>query len=170
MASKVTDDQIVALKTVGISNREIIQQSHVRRKTELNVWKRYTKNATAASKPILGRKRSICTKPIVQLTMKRVERNPRRSVRKTESLLGISRSSMHRIYKNDLRLTVYKNNPESYFQHLPSRNDMAETKECWRRCSSPLTMSSSGRTGKSSQCRQCRQSIFESDGLNPNQV
>ena len=78
------------------------------RKTIFNVWKQYTETATTSSKPIAGWRRSIRTKPIVQAVMKRVKRNPRRSMRKTASRLRISRSSIHRIFKNDQRLTAYR--------------------------------------------------------------
>ena len=45
-------------------------------------------------------KRSVRTKPIVQAVVKRVQRSPRRSMRKTASRLQISRSSKHKIFKN----------------------------------------------------------------------
>lgn len=108
MASQAKRDQIVALKTAGMSNRDITKQLHVCRKTVFNVWKQYAETDTTSSKPIPGRKRSIRTKPIVEAVMKRVKRNPRRSMRKTANELGISRTSMHRIFKKDLRLTAYK--------------------------------------------------------------
>ena len=92
-------------------------------------------------------------KPIVQPFVKRVKRNPRRSMRKIASQLGISRSSMYRIYKNDLRMTAYKNNSHSYYQPLSSRNDMTEAKRCWQRWSTPSAMSSSGPMGRSSKRR-----------------
>ena len=111
MAAKAKRDQIVALKTAGKSNCDITKQLDVCRKTVYNIWKQYTETATTSSKPIPGRKRSIRTKAIVQAVMKRVKRNPRRSMRKTASQLGISRSSMHRIFKNDLGLTAYKKQP-----------------------------------------------------------
>ena len=41
--------------------------------------------------------------------IKRVKRNLLRSMRKTASQLGISRSSMHKIFKNYLWLTAHKN-------------------------------------------------------------
>jgi transposase len=108
MEAKTKHDQIVALKTAGISNRDITKQLDVCRKTVFNVWKRYTETATTSSKPIHGRKRLIRTKHIVQAVMKRVKRYPRRSMKKTASHLGIARSSMLRIFKNDLRLSAYK--------------------------------------------------------------
>lgn len=108
MASQAKRDQIVALKTAGMSNRDITKQLHVCRKTVFNVWKQYAETDTTSSKPIPGRKRSIRTKPIVEAVMKRVKRNPRRSMRKTANELGISRTSMHRIFKKDLRLTANK--------------------------------------------------------------
>ena len=104
--------------------------------------KQYTETATTFSKPIPSRKRSIHTKPIVQAVMKRVKQNPRRSMRKTASQLEISRSSMHKICKNDLMLTAYKKAiQDSYFHQLPSRNGKTEAKRCWRMCSAPSTMS-----------------------------
>ena len=103
--------QIVALKTAGISNRDINKQLDVSRKTVFNVWKQYTETVTTSNKPIPGWRRSIRTKPIVQAVIKREKRNPRRSMRKTASRLRISRSSIRRIFKNDQRLTAYRDQP-----------------------------------------------------------
>ena len=93
MASKATRDQIVALETAGISNRDITKQLDVYRKTVVNVWMRCIDIATTSSKHIPGRNRSIRTKLIVQAV-----RNPRRSMRNTPGLVEISRPSMHRIF------------------------------------------------------------------------
>ena len=60
------------------------------------------------SKPISGRKILFVHKPIVQAAMEHDQQNPRRSMRKAASQLGIPRSSMRRIYKKDIRLTAYK--------------------------------------------------------------
>ena len=62
IAFKAKHDQIVALKTTGISNRDK-QKSDLRYKTVVNVWKPYTETATTSSKPILDRKRSTRTNP-----------------------------------------------------------------------------------------------------------
>ena len=85
MESEAKRYQIVALNTVGISNSDTTKQLGVCRKTVFNVWKRYTETLTA--------KRSIRSNAIVQVVMKRVKRNLRKSMRKTASQLRISRSS-----------------------------------------------------------------------------
>ena len=90
-------------------------------------------------KPIADWKRSIRAKPTVQVVMKRDERNPRSvMMSKTASQLEILRSSMHSIFKNDLRLTACKSNSDRYFQRLPSRYDMTGAKGFWRGCIAPL--------------------------------
>lgn len=73
MASKATRDQIVALKADGVSNKDVIKQLNVCRKTVFNTWKRYTQSATTTSKPIPGRKRTIRAKRIVEAVKKRVK-------------------------------------------------------------------------------------------------
>ena len=93
-------------KREQLSNRDITKQLEVFRKAVFDELKRYTETATTSSNPIPRRKRSILTKPIMQAAMKR---NPRRSMMRTVSQLGILRSYMHGIFKNYLRLTAYKN-------------------------------------------------------------
>ena len=78
LASVDKPNQIFALKTAGICNRDVTKQLNVCPKTVFNVKKQYTGTATTSSKPIPGRKRSIRTKPIVQAVMKRVKRNHRK--------------------------------------------------------------------------------------------
>ena len=72
MASGAKRDQIVALKTAGISIRIITKQLDVCRKTVVNVWMRCIDIATTSSKPIPGRKCSIRIKPIVLPVRNRV--------------------------------------------------------------------------------------------------
>lgn len=116
MASKTKRDQIITLKTAGISNCDMTKQLNVCRETVFNIWKRYTEPATTSSKHVLS-------KPIVQAVMKQVKQSPRRSMMKTASLFGISRTSMQKIFKNEKGLLRTKSNPDSYSQQLPSRND-----------------------------------------------
>lgn len=112
MASQATRDQIVALKNAGVANNDITKQLNVSRKTVYNVWKRYNESGTTSNKTIPGRPRNIRTKRLVKAIQKRVQRNPRRSMRKTARELGISKSSMHRVFKDDLGLTAYKKQPK----------------------------------------------------------
>ena len=108
MADKFKRDQIVALKTAGVSNKCIVKQLKVCRKTVFNAWKQFQETGTTSGKPIPGRPRSIRTKSVVSAVKKKMERNPQRSVRKIAKEAKISRSSMQRIVKNDLQLTPYK--------------------------------------------------------------
>ena len=108
MADKVKSDQIVALKTLSVSNKCIVKQLRVCWKTVFNAWKQFQETGTTSGKPIPGRPRSICTKSVVSAVKKKMKRNPQRSVRKVAKEANISRSSMQRIVKNDLQLCPYK--------------------------------------------------------------
>ena len=132
MAPKATPDQIFTLKTAGISNHDITRLLTVCRKAISSVCKWLTETSTTSSKPIPGRKRSVRTRPIVQAVMKR---NPRRSMRKIASQLVISRSSMHRIFKDDLKAYSIKKDFRQLLSAVSKRNTMTGTKGCWQRCS-----------------------------------
>ena len=73
MADKVKHDQIVALKTAGVSNNEIVKQLNVYRKTVYNAWKQVQESDTTSSEPIPGRKRSIRTKNVVSALNKKIK-------------------------------------------------------------------------------------------------
>lgn len=70
--------------------------------------KRYHETGTTVNKIIPGRNRSVRTKRLVELVKKRVQRNPRRSMRQSAKDLNISQASMNRIVKEDLGLKAYK--------------------------------------------------------------
>ena len=65
MASEVTSDQIVDLKTAGIANRDTTKHWMCVAKL-YSMYGNGIQTATTSNKPIPGRKRSIRTKPIVQ--------------------------------------------------------------------------------------------------------
>ena len=81
MGKTTKRDQIVALKTAGWTNKRISKQLNVSIKTVCNVMKRLKETGSTATKPILGRKRSVRTKRLVDTIRKKVSRNPRRSMR-----------------------------------------------------------------------------------------
>ena len=82
MADKVKRDQIVALKTAGVSNNDIVKQLKACRKTVYNAWKQFQESGTTSSKPIPGRKWSTRTKNVVSAVNKKMKQNPQRCVRK----------------------------------------------------------------------------------------
>ena len=53
----------------------------------------------------------------------------RGNMRKTASSLEISRSSMHRIFKNDLRLTAYKKQSRVTFRGFQAKTSRQEQKD-----------------------------------------
>ena len=90
--------------------------------------------------------------------MKQVKRNPRRSTRKTASQLSILKSSMHKIFKNGLRLSTYNKQSRkvSFSSFQVKRHDRAirilAGLVSWS-MQSASTMSSSGPTKRSSHWR-----------------
>lgn len=104
MASKGKRDQIVALKEAGLTTMQIMKKVNVCHKTVYNVMKRYKETGKTTSKPIPGQKRSVQTKRVVGMVRKRIQRNPRRSMRATTKVVNISRTSLRRIVKQDLGL------------------------------------------------------------------
>ena len=65
MADTVKRDQIVALKTAGVSDNDIVKQLKVCRKTVYNACKQFQESGTTSSKLIPGRKCSFRTKKVV---------------------------------------------------------------------------------------------------------
>ena len=108
MSPKCVRDQIVALKTAGFSNQEVMKKLNVCRKTVFNVMKRFNETGSTSSKPIPGRKRSVRTKRITEIVKKRMKRNPRRSMKKIAKDLKIPETTMRRVVKEDLGLKASK--------------------------------------------------------------
>ena len=107
MDNKVKRDQIVALLTSGATNKEIVKQLKMSRKTIQNYWKLFQELGTTSGEPIPGRTRSIRTNYImVYATKKKTERSPQGGFRKMTKYSGISRSSMWRIAMDDFQLTT----------------------------------------------------------------
>ena len=100
MASRKTKrDQIVALKVAGIPTSSIMKQLSVCRKTIYNTWKRHQDGETTESKPIPGRKRTVCTPEVVEAVKMHIRSNPQISIRKTAKEMNISPTSAKRIIR-----------------------------------------------------------------------
>lgn len=70
--------------------------------------KRFLETGSLQDRVRSGRPRSVRTSAMVKAVRERVRRNPQRSQRKLAGQLGISRRSVQRVLKNDLRLRPYK--------------------------------------------------------------
>ena len=70
--------------------------------------KRWRETGSIADRPRTGRPRNVRTPQRIKAVRARIRRNPRRSQRKMASQMGVSRSSIQRILKEDLGLTPYK--------------------------------------------------------------
>ena len=70
--------------------------------------KRWRETGSIADRPRTGRPRTVRTPERIKAVRARIRRNPRRSQRKLASQMGVSRSSIQMILKEDLGLTPYK--------------------------------------------------------------
>ena len=99
MSRKVIRDQIVALKQAGLSDKEVMKQLDVSRKTVFNAMKCFAEADNTSSLPIPGRKWSARAARSEKIAKKRLQRNPRRSVQKMAKGLKMSVRSVRRIVK-----------------------------------------------------------------------
>ena len=76
MANKAKRDQIVALKTDGVTYNDNVKQLKVCRKTVKDARKQFRESGTTSGKSIPGRTRTVRTKTIIFATKKKIERNP----------------------------------------------------------------------------------------------
>ena len=73
-----------------------------------------------------------------------MDRNPQSSVRKLAEVADISRSSMQRVFVDDLQLRPYKNSHDSWFQNSWNRNLWTGASRCYGKWSEPPARSSFG--------------------------
>ena len=74
MANKAKRDQIVALKTDGITWMDIVKQFKVCQKTVDNARKQFQESTSGKS--ILRKMCTVRTKTLISETMKKIEQNP----------------------------------------------------------------------------------------------
>ena len=79
--------KIVSLKQAGHSSKDVAKMVSVDLKTVYNVMKRFNDTGTTVSKPKCGRKRTVCTKALVDVVRKQISRNLHRSVRELAKTL-----------------------------------------------------------------------------------
>ena len=99
-------EAIVALRTNGKSNREIVQelQMHtVSYKTVYNTVKRFQETGQTSDRPRKGHPRSVRNSERIDRVREKVHRNPARSMRKLAKEEGVSHETMQRIVKKGLK-------------------------------------------------------------------
>ncbi|KAF2351789.1 hypothetical protein FHG87_017456 [Trinorchestia longiramus] len=66
------------------------------------------KTSTDSDKPGRGRKRGVRTKKLIKNTLEKLRRNPRRCHRELAAEASVSKTSIYRVLKEDLRKKPYK--------------------------------------------------------------
>lgn len=118
---------ITALHQRGYRNCEISRMLCVARETVSRVIKRFKELGHDGERPGKGRKRSVNTSRNRQLIKKRVQRNPRISMRKIARDTGINREAVRRMAKNELMLKPYKLQKR---QLLTEKNKQVRLQRC----------------------------------------
>ena len=75
------------------------------------VWKivkKFKENGNTIDRKGQGRKQSICTPQLIKNMRKKLQRNPCRSCRLLAAAAGVSKSSMHRVLRNNLGRKLFK--------------------------------------------------------------
>lgn len=104
-------DAVIALYLKKKSTLDIVRELkhlNVNRKFVYRTIKRYKETGDVKDKPRGGRPRSATKANIIANVKKLIEQNPKRSSNELAQEMGISRSSMARILKEDLGLKAYK--------------------------------------------------------------
>ena len=78
MSNKAERDQIVALKTDGITWNENVKPLKVCRKTVYNAREQFQELGKTSGKSISGRTRTVFTQTMTFATKKKIEQNPHR--------------------------------------------------------------------------------------------
>lgn len=80
-----------------------------RRKDFVNrTIQRYSETLTLSDRPRPGRPRSVRTGQLLKTVAQKVHRNPLRSMRGMARAANVSKSSMHRLLREDLHLKAFK--------------------------------------------------------------
>jgi len=95
----------------GKSAPEILKllKHHGVKKGFVGYWvKRFREGGSIEDAKRSGRPRTVRTKNLIKAVRERIRRNPERSCRKLSRELNASKSTMHRLVHDDLRLKCYK--------------------------------------------------------------
>ena len=118
-----------SLKTVQARHRRKFIFNNFPHKFQITRWvKKFKdtgtlmKSTKKGQKSTSGRKLTARPPESVDAVRNRVVRNPKKSLRKRSQELSLSRSSVHRILKNDLQLYPYR----IQIKQTPTQNDMAK--------------------------------------------
>ena len=103
-------DTIIKLHKNGESNTSIAKKLQLNRTTVWKIVKKYMETGSTAIRPGRGRKRSVRTPLLLENTREELCQNPYLSCRQLAIEANISRSTMHRLIKEDLSMRIEKNN------------------------------------------------------------
>jgi winged helix-turn helix protein len=98
---------IVQLHLAGRSTKEIADIVNMRTTSVHRICKRYDQQGHIEELPKSGRPRTVNTSELRKKIMKKVRRNPGRSMRQMAREYKTSEATMRRIIKNDLQLFPY---------------------------------------------------------------
>jgi len=118
---------IIDLYQKGFAQAEIVRRLLVPQRTVSHAIKRFNELGTDADRAGRGRKRTVCTSKNKKIIKKRLQRNPRRSVRKMAKETGISRTSVQRMVEDDLDMKAYKHRE---VQFLTPANKKVRLQRC----------------------------------------
>lgn len=101
-------EAIISLHEAGKRQCDIVKALGVSRQLVSMAIKRYNELGHTGDRPGRGRNRTINTSRVRHIIKQRLTRNPQAKVRKISRDIGISRSTVRRIVKNNLNLRAYK--------------------------------------------------------------
>ena len=101
-------DAIISLYEAGKRQSEIVRMLRVPQQTVSYAIKRLKKLGHKGDRPGRRRKRTINIRQNLHIIQQRIQRNPRSSMRKVARETGISRESVRRMAKKELKLKPYK--------------------------------------------------------------
>ena len=98
----VDQNIVIKLHKSGKSNVEIAKRLKMNPSTVGKIVKKFKEIGNTIDRKGQGRKRSICTLQLIKNTREKLRCNPCCSCRLLAAAAGVSKSSMHRMLRNDL--------------------------------------------------------------------
>lgn len=127
---------VIDMHKRGLKNIEIfrkLQNINIGLKFIQRTIKRFKELGTVDIQKKIGRKRSVRTENLISCVREKIRRNCRRSARKLAQEHNISRTSMRRVLKDDLRMTPYKKKRGHGLTIAQKQSRLARCKELLRR-------------------------------------
>ena len=104
----VNQNLVIKLHKSGKSNVEIAKRLDMNRSTVWNIVKKFQETENTLDRPGRGRKRSVRSPQLLKNTREKLRRNPRRSCRTLATAAGVSKSTMHQVWRDDQGVKPFK--------------------------------------------------------------